>query len=285
MPLYDKRIQPFYKFWDTFFSIIRITSQTKFHKTPPMLHKHEKCLILGTGPSLIDTLENNRDRLNNYDLIALNHFAKSPEYVKYHPEKYVLCDPAFWFDESYKEHFQKVDHTYRSMAEVTKWPLELYLPYQAKKCNKIGEYLKHNPNISIIFYNKTKYEGYGQNFIYKKQWGMPRAQNILNAALTLAIYSNYQRIYLAGADNDWIKNVWVDKENKVRINDTHFYDYKEMTQYAREFGMSIDETMLCFYFAFSTYYKINEFAQKNGVKISNTNPLSYIDVFPKHPVL
>ncbi len=285
MPLYDKKVEPFYNFWDAFFSIVRLIGQSKFRKTSPMSHNHDKCLILGNGPSLLNTLENNHNHLCNYDIIAVNFFATTPEYIKYKPDKYVLCDPAFWFDAPIDTILQKVNQLFKTMTETTQWPLQLYLPYQAKKNGKIEEIIKNNSYISIVYYNKTKYEGWGQNFIYSKQWGMPRAQNVLNAALMLAIYSNYQQIYLAGADNDWVSNIWVDEQNEVRINDTHFYNYEEARTKARYWHMSIDEAMLCFYFAFITYNRINTYALTKGIIIRNSNPLSYIDVFEKNPQL
>lgn len=283
MPLYDKKIEPLYKIWDTIFSLFRVMRESKFCKTEPMNRNHDKCIILGNGPSLIKTLEANQNNLSNYDHIAVNFFATSPEYVKYKPDKYVLCDPAFWFDIPYGDIIDKVKNLYKTLVKSTCWPLQIFLPYQAQRNNKIKEFVSSNSYISLHYYNKTKYEGWGHNFFYRKQWGMPRAQNVLNAALMLAIYSDYQQIYLAGADNDWVSNVWVDEQNKVRINDTHFYNYEEARSKARYWDMTIDEAMLCFYFAFITYNRINAYAQTKGIIIRNTNPLSYIDVFEKNP--
>ena len=281
MPFYDKRLQPYYTFLDTLFSIARLVSQTKFKKTSPMTRHHDKCLILGNGPSLISTLENNLDLLGDYDLIAVNHFATFPEYVKYRPDKYVLCDPAFWFDESSKETLEKIAHMYSTMAEVTQWPLELYLPYQAKKCNKITDFLSCNPNISFFYYNKTKYEGWGQNRIYQKQWGMPRTQNVLIAALMLAIHSGYSPIYLLGADNDWIHNLWVDELNHLRLNDIHFYDSESAMKNARYLPVTMTDQLCSLYYAFNSYQYVKSFAAQNNSKIFNTNPHSFIDAFPK----
>lgn len=282
MPLYDKRIQPFYTFLDTFFSIVRLIFQTKFKETSQMCHQHEKCLILGNGPSLIKTLEENKEKLLEYDALAVNFFATTQEYVKYRPNKYVLCDPAFWYAVPSEDLHAKVDLLFHTMASVTDWPLQLYIPHQAAKCQRMIDLIKPNKNISLHFYNKTKYEGWGQTFIYRKQWGMPRAQNVVNAALMLAIHSNYKKIYLAGVDNDWISNIWVDEDNNVRLNDTHFYDFQEAKKSARFFSMTIDESLLCFYFSFYTYTAINSYAQKRDSTIINTNPLSYIDVFKKN---
>lgn len=285
MPLYDKHIQPFYKFLDTFFSITRIVSQSKFRKTSSMTRKHDRCLILGNGPSLIDTLENNKDRLNDYDLIAVNFFATSPEYVIYRPGKYVLCDPAFCNDSIPEELSQKISHFYMTIAEVTEWPLEIYLPYQAKKCETIKEYFLNNSLITIKYYNKTRFEGWGQNIVYQKQWGMPRTQNVLIAALMLAICSGYDIIYLAGADNDWMHNLWVDEMNNLRLNDIHYYDNNAAVNNARYLTGSMVDQMCSLYYTFSGYQHINHFASKNNCNIFNASPHSFIDTFPKKDLI
>lgn len=280
MPLYDKSIQPFYTFLDTLFSIARVVGQAKFCKTRPMTRHHEKCLILGNGPSLLDTLKKNEERLCDFDLVAVNFFANSPEYITYKPNKYVLCDQAFWFD-GISENDDRFDQLYKTMAKVTQWPLQLYLPYQAKKCCKIKEILTQNPNIDIIFYNKTKYEGWGQNFVYHRQWGMPRAQNVLIAALMLAIHADYAQIYLAGADNDWMHNIWVDEHNNLRKYDTHFYDINEAKAHAGFMNVPIENELCSIYLAFHGYAQVQKFAMANKKEIYNTTLLSYIDSFPK----
>ena len=104
--------------------------------------------------------------------------------------------------------------------------MQMYLPFEASKINSISAILEKNKNIKLQFFNKTKVNGclHFSHFFYNRQLGMPRPQNILVAALMLAIYSDYKEIYLAGADNDWIRNLWVDKNNNVRLDDFHFYD-------------------------------------------------------------
>lgn len=93
--MYDRRIQWIYNLLDTVFSIFRVLSHTKFKPIKRIERKHEKCIIMGTGPSLIDSLEENEKDLNKVDLIAVNFMGFFSEYVKYKPNTYVLCDSGF----------------------------------------------------------------------------------------------------------------------------------------------------------------------------------------------
>lgn len=283
MPLYDKRIQFFYKLLDCFFSVVRLIKKTTFKETYRYRRNSDKLIVMGNGPSLLPTLESHKDKLEQYDLMAVNFMGLSSSYLLYKPNLYVLLDPAFWQKTSTGKVEEKVLALYQEICKNTSWDLSMYLPYQSAKTKEIESILCQNPLIHIFYYNNTKFEGFSKlnDWIYGKQWGMPRAQNVLNAALMLGIYFQYSQIVLAGADNDWISNLWVDEQNNVRINDTHFYDYDEAKKNARYFNMTMDESLLCFYFAFRTYNDINAFAAKNGVEIVNANPQSYIDAFKK----
>jgi hypothetical protein len=114
----------------------------------------------------------------------------------------------------------------------------------------------------------------------KRQWGMFRAQNVLIAALLLAIYSDYKQIYLMGADSDWIRNIWVDEQNRLRLRDVHFYDTED-----RIISVKIHELYMGLYYAFKSYTDIAEYSKHCGVKIYNTNLLSFIDVFEKKHII
>ena len=164
------------------------------------------------------------------------------------------------------------------MLEKTNWPMQLYLPYQSKDI--VTKILASNRNISIHYFNKTKFEGFQwlKYKIYNNQWGMVRPQNILNVALMLTIYSGYQRIYLSGADNDWLRRLWVDEKNCLRSEDTHFYSNKEDKC---DNSQKLHDVLASLYIVFKNYVDIEEYAKKKGVKIYNMNPLSFIDAFEK----
>ena len=96
---------------------------------------------MGNGPSLLKLLEEDKAVLAKYDFLAVNHMARSAQYEKFKPSIYVLCDPAFWFAKGYEIPQQLVKETFKSMVDKTTWPLQLYIPYQAKKQESKHYYL------------------------------------------------------------------------------------------------------------------------------------------------
>ena len=286
MIMNDKIANSVYIFIDTVFSIIRLILKTCFKKTIPFQKTSDQCLIMGNGPSLIESLENNKNKLPGLDIVAVNFMAISEEYTEYKPNIYILCDPAFWFDTTSEETKIKVKKFYSEIVEKTNWKLQLYMPYQALKKKEVKETLSHNPNISLCYYNKTKFEGYDflSYRIYNKQWGMPRAENVVAAALMLAIYSCYKEVYIAGADSDFTKNAWVDEENNLRLTDHHYYkDSKENIETVLH--IKIHELCISLYYAFKNYVDIEKYAVYRKTKIYNTGLNSFIDAFEKKSLI
>jgi hypothetical protein len=112
--------------------------------------------------------------------------------------------------------------------------------------------------------------------ILKRQWGMFRAQNVLIAALLLAIHSEYKHIYLMGAESDWMRNIWVDEQNHLRLNDTHFYGAND-----RVIPVKMHELCMSLYYTFKAYTDIAAYSNHCGITVYNATPLSFIDAFEK----
>lgn len=280
--MYPKSLQVFYDFTDFCFSLVRIFLKSRFKKTQPFDKHSDKCLILANGPSLHSSIQKIPNELSDYDLVAMNFMGIAKEYIEYQPSVYILCDPAFWYESGTEAVHQKVRNLYSTIVEVTQWNLQLYLPWQAKKIAEIQDLLQKNPHIRLCYYNKTKFEGFAffKHFVYNRQWGMPRAQNVVTAALMLSIHSKYQHIYLAGADNDWSKHLWVDQQNRLRITQPHFYTESTPKEDAI-FPIKIHEQFAALYYTFKAYTDINTYARTKGVEIVNLNELSFIDAFKK----
>jgi hypothetical protein len=277
--MYDKRIKVFYDALDFLFSIVRLISLTHFRTTKKIDKKNKDCIIMGNGPSLGKSLKDNENVLKNYDLVAVNFMGLTDEFKTYKSNVYVVCDQGFWFDPDVPETTHaKVREFYHYIAEHVTWNIQFYLPYNAKKIKEIEKILLQNDNIQLCYYNKTKIEGpkWFQYAVIKQQWGMFRAENVLVAALLLAIYSDYRRVYLMGAESDWSRNTWVDEQNRVRFCDTHFYGSNDGVS-----SIMMHEGFLALYHAFKGYLNIENYSKQKGVKIYNTNPLSFIDAFEK----
>jgi hypothetical protein len=100
---------------------------------------------------------------------------------------------------------------------------------------------------------------------------------VVIAALLIAIYSDYKQIYLMGAESDWMKNVWVDEQNRIRSTDIHFYGKDDRISFAK-----MHEAYLSLYYAFKSYADIEEYSKHCGIKIYNMSLLSFINVFEKY---
>lgn len=283
----EKALQFYNKCSDTFLSLIRVCCKTKFVRFKPITRQHDQCVIMGNGPSLIPSLQENKDRLPDCDLIAVNFFGLSPEYSEYKPSIYILCDPAFWLENISEDLTEKVKRLYHTIVKTTIWDLQIFLPYNAKKQDIIEKILSQNTHIQIRYFNKTKFEGFDgfKYWIWNKQWGMPRTQNILIAALMLAINSKYNTIYLAGADNDWMKNLWVDEKNRIHRDDFHFYKDNDINTY-RVLSEKIHECHLQAYYTFLSYFNIRKFIDQNhNIQVINLCSTSFIDSFDKKKMI
>jgi len=284
--MYPKQLQWFYNTIDALFSVFRLLLHSRFKKTKKINASHSKCLILGNGPSLASTLEDSKENLGSYDLVAINFMGTTPLFFELKPTAYVLCDPIFWFVVTDEMQLKKVTDFYSHLAETITWKIQLYVPWQAHKKKLIAQTLGKNQNIELCYFNKTKFEGFRfmKNRIYRKQRGMPRAQNVLIAALMLAVYSSYEEIYLAGSENNWLTNLWVDDRNRLRLNDIHFYDHKEASEKARVMEFDLKTMLAYLYYMFKGYNEIQSFAQTTGSKIYNATPDSFIDAFERKPL-
>ena len=275
-----------YSLLDTLASFVRMIINTKFKRVARIKKRHSRCLILGNGPSLIDSLEKNKDHLSELDLIAVNLMVNSPEYEKYKPKTYVVCDPLFWVEDVPESLRERIDLFYDNIVQKTQWELQLYIPFLARKNKKIESILSQNPHIKICYYNKTKVEGHKWlcYAAYNRQWGMPRAQNVIVAALMMAIHSKYKEIYLAGVDSNFIHNIWVDEKNNLRFDDYHYYSDSE-EKIKRILPEKIHEECLLSYYMFKSYVDIENYSIYKNIKICNTGPHSFIDAFEKKEII
>ncbi|MDD2436482.1 MAG: hypothetical protein PHG27_00115 [Massilibacteroides sp.] len=286
--MYDKRVKFFYNLLDIFFSIVRLICKTHFIRTTKIDKRKKECIIMGNGPSLRQLLKKYEDSIRDYDLIAVNFMGLYPEFSTYKPEIYVLCDPAFWFSKDVdKTILKKVQDFYKHLALTVSWHIQLYIPYEAKKVVEIHKILSSNTYIRIKYFNKTKFEGFSKinYWIYDRQWGVPRLENVMIAALMLAIYSQYRKIFLAGVENDWMRNLGVDEKNRLYIKQTHFYTDGNEQNCQFLSHLKMHEICLSLSFAFKGYIEIEKYARKCSIAIYNLNKDSFIDAFIKTAII
>jgi hypothetical protein len=274
-------------FTQTIASMIKIGLGSGFFIKPAIKPDNDKCVILGNGPSLNQSINENLADLADYMLICVNHFAESEIYESIKPGIYILNAPEMWMDDVEPFHYEKGKKLFRAIADKTIWNIDLFIPYGAKKTKRWQEVLKQNANIRINYFNSTPVEGFSwfRNLCYNRYLGMPRPHNVLIPSLMLSLYLRFKKIYLFGTDHSWMKDMWVTEKNEVLLHQKHFYD--ESTSKARPMdklgkgSRKMHEVLQKFVYAFRGYIEINEYAISRGQEIINCTQGSYIDAFKR----
>ncbi|MFM9006833.1 MAG: hypothetical protein ACKOSR_15245 [Flavobacteriales bacterium] len=245
---------------------------------------HSRCIVLGNGPSLSNLLAEHPSHFTSCSLIAVNGFALADDYKKLQPRYYVLLDPGIWLAES-----TWINDMLRAISDNTSWELHLMIPHQAKGTGNLA-ILKQNQQIRIHFINYVVYKGWnGPGFYFwKRNKAMPQCQNVLVAALFLAINIGYKEIELAGADHNWHETLAMTDDNVVCLKHVHFYDKQEQISYrpfyktaATKETFRMDEIFHAWARVFHGYWRIKEYAAYRGARIVNISNPSFVDAFER----
>ncbi|HOU98698.1 MAG TPA: hypothetical protein PLP65_07605 [Bacteroidales bacterium] len=274
------------KIVQTFVSLLRILFLTRFRVK---IKKHpfaNDCLILANGPSLNNLIEKHTLFMQGKELVCVNFFPNTPYYTIYKPAFHVISAPELWRSDAMPIYLNLSKELFENIAQKTTWDLTLFIPFEAKKFKTWQTPLKNNKRIHITYYNPTPIEGYFWfcKKIFDWQWGMPRPHNVLIPSLMLAIKKGFKNIYVWGADHSWLKEISVDDNNQVLVNQKHFYDEntsKPQPMNKLKGTRRLHEVLIKFVHAFKGYFDINQYAIKRGVNIFNATPHSYIDAFKR----
>lgn len=237
-------------------SIVKIPTYLKFknirgkNKVIKTLKNSKRCYICGLGPSLKNV---DLTKLDG-DIIAVNRFYKFAEEnnLDIKPVFYCLLDDMF-----YKE--AAIEDTKKAFARFK----ETNFMLNGKYINDIKPYTKDDNNNFYIFLggkqisNKTKLD-------FTKL--IPIANNVLNTAILLAIYSGYEEIVLLGADfNSFASS----KKNHCYIDEIE----------NRELSLGFE--LYCYSLVAADHAAIALYAKQQGIKIYNATQDSLIDAYEK----
>lgn len=271
----------------SFASILKILILSKFKINLKESTQKKALIILGTGPSFKQTLEKDRALIMSQETIGLNHFAEKLEYEDLKPKYYIIGAPEIW-DESLNEYYcTKGIRLFNALNTKTLWPLTIFLAQSAKKSKRIN--LISNKNISIVYYNNTPIEGlkFINNFLFSLKLGMPRPHNVMIPSIMIGIWMGYKKIILTGADHSWHEMLRIKDDNKVELNQKHYFDKKEnwdTMKYAGKRDRKIHEIFEKWMLAFKGYFEIQLYAKKKKTTIYNASYKSYIDAFERKSI-
>jgi len=270
----------------TLLSLIKIILWTKYSKYPRFI-KIKKCIILTNGPSLSDLLEKNEKILRGADVICVNHFPNFDYYEKLKPKYYVTTAPDLWLDDIEEKYVNNSKKLFDTMAKTTSWKLFFFIPHEAKKYKRWQKQLAENTNINIVYFNNTPIEGFPWfcHKIFDLKWGMPRPHNVLIPCLCIGINMRYEKIYILGADHSWLPEIVVHNNNRVLIDQKHFYDkYISSPAPLDKKGKGerkLHEILTKFVFTFQGYHILEKYSRHKKIKIINVTSNSYIDAFER----
>lgn len=263
----------------TFKSLVKIALESRRTNVKAVAQPGESLVIMGNGPSLNDTIRDEREMLEKYPLMAVNFAIKSNEFFELKPEYYTMIDPVFFAEYDKNE---SVKYLWDTLLAWVDWPITVMVP----ACAVIPVDLLKNSYISIGRINPVGVEGFTwlEDWAFSSGLGMPRPRNVLIGSLMAGLLLGYKRIYIVGADHTWTENLQVNERNELCAVENHFYKEEDdvLKQRASIYrGIRMHEMMYSLYVAFSSYFAIERYAKSKGVEIINATPHSFIDAFKR----
>lgn len=268
------------KFGASLASVLKVCLMSKGASMASDEGKGKELVILGNGPSLRKTIDEEFDWLVSHDLMAVNFAALSPEFFRLRPKYYVLADGHFFNSFRSDTNVRKL---WETLGKIS-WGMTLLIPSKYKHLAK--PLMMKTEGIKLRYFNLTPIEGFKwlNHLFFSMGWGMPRPRNVLIPSIMEGIRLGYTKIYLCGADHTWTKTLDVDEENFVISIQPHFYeDNEEEHKRVRETykGLRLHDVLGSMTVAFKSYWEIAGYAKKKGIEIVNSSPGSMIDAFPR----
>ncbi|MCR9171622.1 MAG: hypothetical protein NXI10_03960 [bacterium] len=276
--------------------IIKIGVLSK--KTKIYAHKQsDELLILGNGPSLKTDMEKLNSLKTNRDVLSVNYFPVTNEFLDFKPQYHVITSSMYWKKAESKNWDKDRNKVFQNLVEKVTWELHLFVPMIARSSNRWRDFMAKNPNIKINFINLTPIDtdpAFFKRFLERFK-ACPRPHNVLVPSILIGINLNYKRCYLAGADHSWIPEIFVTNDNMVMVAQKHFYadqfkginstlltdKAKPMFNEDGSGGKKLHEILYKFYCSFKSYWLLKEYAELKGTQIFNLTEGSYIDAFDK----
>lgn len=285
------KIQRFFEaLYYTGISMLRILFRFKFKNSlRPFKQASRELVILGNGPSLKESLINKKELMEGKDLMAVNLFVLSDEFIRLRPQNYVLLDIGFFKTNTIPRVREVTVRIIEEFLTKTDWEMNIFLPKEGKGSEFHRRLENSDKNFNFVFFNRTNVEGLKgfRHWAYKANMGMPKPQNVLVGCLMLGICMHYSQIYILGADHSWLENIRITDDNALVSIEKHFYDKDTKGKPTKkEHPDTLQSAKLHDYLydlarTFSSYHLIREFADSEGVKVWNASELSYIDAFDR----
>lgn len=273
----------------TFISLVKILFLSKWLKV--LKHKTTKksCVIIGNGPSFTESIRLYKEKIIEHELICVNSFANTEFYENLKPNYYLLQAPILFQsnEKSSELYINYRDVLFKNILDKTSWELNLMVPFRAKKSPEFLQLILLNKNIKPLYFNDVAIEGFSffKTICFKLKLGIPRPHNVLIPSLFNSMNIGFKTIHIIGADHSWLSEISVNNQNEALVNQKHFYDEntsrpQKMEDYITR-PRKLHEIIHKFYLSFRGYWEVEEFANKQKIKIYNCSEKSMIDAFQR----
>lgn len=240
--------------------------------------------IIVNGPSFAKQVDDVKSDGN--DICMVNMAANTSLFWELKPSFYCVSDPRFFSFASKSKEFE----LFFDNIKRVDWNMTFWVTYGDYKKNILHSELLNLKNINFVPYHSTsfpfsfKYRKLAF-WLFKKGQAMPIPMSVSVPVIMNAINTGYSVVNLYGYDQDWIHNVVVDKNNRVCLHDTHFYnekgEYRPWWKNDHE-TFTMHEVLQTQVELFESYWFIKEYAESLGnVSIINRSPVSLIDAFKR----
>lgn len=272
------------------YSIIKIAILRILPKVLFSVNTQKACdiFILTTGPSLSLALEIYSDKLRIKNTFAVNDFCLHPYFEHIKPTYYFFADSAYIEEKNLSNRFITLQENIQSaFLKKVSWELTIFIPNKSQNKDKWNNLSQQNNYIHIKFINTNTIEGFSPliHYLFRKNMGMPRVQNVLIGAIFISLNLGYKNIYLLGADHSLHEGLMVDENSNLCIQTKHFDKISNKQLYFKDFTetkiFKIHEFFLAWSRTFEGYHILKSYAVSLQSNIFNLTTNSYIDAFPK----
>lgn len=256
-----------------YFSHKEIARKDCINRLQPQRQGRTLLRILGNGKSLSDDLAVFASN-EQTDYMVVNRHVLSDSYQVVKPRYYTLADSYFY---TMPEGYSILQH----IDEETQWDMFLFVPNERAARDAMNLYIR-NQHITVVYYNAGTYEGFDcmRRYMENHNLSMPVSQNVVVAGVYIAICMQYPTIELYGVEHSWTRNLSVNEDNEVCLENPHFYDGKGQ-KVQTQMGWNLHVTLNKYARMFESYWELNALAEKRKVRIINKTKDSFIDAFPK----
>ena len=257
-----------------------------FRKISLPRRKNDIIQILGNGPSLNEDISQIVAKRKNTSLMAVNGFASTDLFVKLKPDYYTIVDPMV-FSPSADERLKKFqESTIKALIDNTKWEMNFFVPFSAKKSYFINKLEDRNSFIRISYIKNIPIIGGLQrinSFLFASNMANPSYQNVLIAAISTSLKMHFNKIILWGADHSWYENYVLGKDNYIYRNDKHFNNKSTLIKLSKSDGSptKLHEEFFNMSQVMKTYEILETVSIIKKCKIVNLSSKTFIGAFDR----